>query len=686
MPATQPSADRTIPLVIVRELKLNDADLSFIDDSISPRVAVGLKMPTMEIANVCSDPTRAEGPTKISLSASAPGLAKSITVEGTGATEHGAATLDLSVDISGIDAVAADSYLAKLKITRRITDGHFACKLQGRVEPKDDGSLGASVKVTDANLSDGAAPLLAMPLIDIHGGSPHSRIYRRPASTPSPSSARASISAAAKPGIIDALGIPIRTQPQPYSAILSQWPSTSSATTQPFQLPSIAVGKFTWRNAAIRLSDTSGDNPINVSLSNLIVDGDNLALDLSSSTPPKPGKLHVSFKSPGVADRFDLDGTLQPGPQSLGFDIRAQSDGLSAQILKPILSAFDIEPLLTSATLRFSATGKVEQTKDRFQASVNVGQFALTDGPDNWLSANGASIVGASFDGKVLVVDSINLDHPSAIVKRAGDGHISLAGFRLPPLKVPDNSALYDSQIDLSLPFVVRMNKFDLHDGHFDLTDATVTPPANLSAAATASAANIIAGESGAATTFSVMLSSPGVVKNIRRRQLGKLALQVAGNPCNCHHRHRFQSNRSPYLPPNVSTHFNNGTLAAKLAANFDRNPQGGTRGKIVVSEFALSDDAALPPGISVNQFILDITLALTARQTHRHSRNHPRSRHAQRQTGQHRPLTLRNPDRSRSAGPGFSAQARKQTQHHRSLRRQRIARPSQRSRTAGHD
>ncbi len=391
------------------------------------------------------------------------------------------------------------------------------------------------------------------------------------------------------------------------SAILSQLPSTSSATSQPFQLPSIAVGKFTWRNAAIRLSDTSSDHSVDVSLSNLIVDGENLALDLSSSTPPKPGKLHVSFKSPGVAERFDLDGTLQPGPQSLGFDIRAQSDGLSAQILKPILSPFDIEPLLTSATLRFSAAGKIEQTKDRLQASVNVRQFALKDGPTNWLSADGASISGASFDGKVLVVDSISLDHPSAIVKRESDGDISLAGFRLPPPKLSDTSALYESRLDLSLPIVVRMNKLDMRDGRFDLTDATVTPPAKLSAAVTASASKIIAGESGAATTFSVTLSSPGVVNSFAATGSAKLApksqeIRVTATAAGID-----AKAIEAYLPPNITTHFNNGTLAAKLAVNLDQHPQGGSRAKLVITDFALRDGASLPPDISVNQFILDI-------------------------------------------------------------------------------
>ena len=160
------SASSNLPLIRLKQLLVQNVDLAFVDNAMPAPVTLGLRVPMLTVTNLCSKLDRIEEPTTLSLSGSAPGIAKKIQVKGSAKPERGGAVFDLAIDIGGIDAKGAEPYLTAMKIRRRLTDGQFTCKIAGEIAPNAKGDLAASIKVSDSIFRDGQTTLLSMPLID----------------------------------------------------------------------------------------------------------------------------------------------------------------------------------------------------------------------------------------------------------------------------------------------------------------------------------------------------------------------------------------------------------------------------------------------------------------------------------------------------------------------------------------
>ena len=302
---------------------------------------------------------------------------------------------------------------------------------------------------------------------------------------------------------------------------------------------------------------------------------------------------------PGLVGGVSIEGNLAAEPKSVRFDLRGDAQGITGEQLKPVLNALGVDPVLRDGTLQFTASGKIAQADQQWLADLGINDLHLRDGQTNWLSLREMKIAGASFDGKALRVNSIELNNPVAKVVRDADGSITLAGVKilLPKAAVAVANAPWpDTRLDLSLPIIVEIKTFELHAAELALSDAEANPPTDLSTTLDLSATNVLAGTDGPPTEFALSLVSPGVIDSLKVEGSAKLApksqeinLTAIGSGITV-------NALDPYLPENVDTHFHNGQLKATLAARLEQNPLGGSRASLTLNDAALSDDAAAPP------------------------------------------------------------------------------------------
>ena len=602
-PPPQPrTAPRHWPVIDLKQLLVQNTNFSFADSSMDRPVALGLQVQQLSMMNLCTDPAQNNSPATLSLSATAPGIAKTITVEGTATPDKSGRSLAMSVNVSGINPEAADPYLEAARLSRKFNDGKFTCKVNGRIEPKSDGSLTGSLKISDSALADGNRQLLSMPLIEFQNAtidSAASSLRVDAISFTGPILAAHTESN----GAIDVLGLqydPATTIPIPKSQPTIT-PTTKPAAGHPISLPSIAIGKFTWRGANLRLDSTSS----NLSVEDVRFDGNNLIFDPTGQNTT-PGSVRMSLKSPGVVEDFSIDGKLAAGAGSIAFDLQGQSTGISAQKLRSLLNAINIDPDLKAGTLGFTARGKVTQTDGRLSADLNLGNTSFTDGDINWLSMDNLAVANASFDGTTLQVDSIQIDKPAAQVMRDENGVIALAGMKLLPPKAGPSALTTipttqpQTKLDLSLPIIAKIKSFEMHDAAVHLIDADVLPRADLTTNVSVWALDLLAGADGAPSKFTLALSSPGAIDSLTVHGDMKLAparqeisLTAMGNGLSC-------KTLEPYFPPNIRSHIKDGQFTAKLSASLEPNPQGGSRAQLSVTDVALREKMSGPPVASI--------------------------------------------------------------------------------------
>jgi uncharacterized protein involved in outer membrane biogenesis len=594
-----------LPAIDVRQLLVQDVELTFTDHALPQPVQLSFVMPELLVENFCTETAQATGPTALSLAASAPGLARSISIDGTAIPSGAASDIQLSVRISGIEPRAADAYLAAARLKSDLKDGEFTCAITGRVEPRADGSLAASFSVSDSSLVAAGQTLLSMPLVEISQvqldpDMSHISLGVVRLNGPVVSVRRS------ETGVVEALGL--RYDPAMLLAATSGSPPEAPPATgpapaaQPLVTTSLAIGKVEWREASIQFADSTAQPPTEISLADFVLDCDNLVFGESSTAAP-PGRIHVSLKSPGLIETFLLDGSLAPSPRTLEFDLKAQSTGISTENLKGMLSAMGLEPVMKQGAAEFALAGKLGQADGRLLADFDLRDARLSEPSDEWLSLGGLSVQGASFDGKALEVGSITIDKPAVRVMRDAQGAVSLAGVKvLPPRPATPTTAPAapsvpaEARLDLSLPIVAKIKSLQLRDASVNWSDGAVLPQAQVSASLNANASDLLAGSEGPPSEFSLTLSSPGVIESLTLQGTATLAPHRQQVELTARGEGITGRALDAYLPPNIATRFQNGRFDAKVSALIEPNAQGGTRAQLAITDLALRDGVAADP------------------------------------------------------------------------------------------
>lgn len=596
-----PAVAGAAPIVEVKKLRVQDVNLAFDDAATTDPTHLSLRVPSLEIDNVSTDPTQASKPATIKLNASAPGLIDDIRIDGHATPADKLKTLNLTVAASGIAPKAAAEYLAALGLKSDLTSGQFNCTLTSQMQTNPDGSLSGALKLSDLRFSDQNRELANLANVEVRDASVTGDLSRIKLGLVSVEGPVVPISRDAK-GILSIGGFEKTTERAVARDTVPR--AAAPATTHPtapLRLPAIEIDKLGWHGATFALQDLQSKNPLKLGIRNIDLDAQNFVLD-PAAAQARPGSLHFVMRSPGVIDRVDVQGTIAPAENALSFKLAGDCSGVTGESLKPILAALRIEPVLHNGRLKFTASGLAREDKGKVAADFALSDVSFNDGDSQWFGVGGLQVHNASFDGKILEVDSIEIDKPTAAVARDADGLISLAGVKQlaprPTATTPTPVATQSSptQIDLALPVIARIKSFKLNDASLHISDDAVLPHADLSATVNVMADGIDAGEDAPPARFEATVFSPGIVDSLKATGTLKASptsqamdLSVTGS--------NVQGQAiEPYLPRNAKVRFNRGQFAARLSAKIDHNLQGGSSGSLSITDASLSDGLSPTP------------------------------------------------------------------------------------------
>jgi len=637
--AVQAAAESTLPDVELKHLSFTDCEFAFTDGIFAPAVQLKLNVPNVTIEKLSTSHAKANQVATLSVQADAPGIAKSIDIHGTATPGTATKELNLSVSANGLDGSAVDPYLAALGLKRDIHDGKFSCRLVTQFTPHDDGSFTTALKLSDVALVDGGRPLMTMPLVllknakidppaakvsigeltlvgptlpivhdkeNVFGAiglrtDPHA-VPPTPAAPPKPSAAVALIvGPTTQPVVSPAAGVVVSsaTQPQAVAGI---------------GLPAVTIDRLSWTGVGISLHDTAGDVPVDLGVQDVQLTGKGLVFDATAKSA-KPGTIDFAAKIPGVVEDVGVRGTIAPTGESIAYDVKGAVDGMSFAKLRPLMNSFGLEPVMQTGQLQFGATGDVHQAAGAIRTNLKFADVRLSDGGTTWLALGNVSVDNASFDGHTLAVDAVDVASPLLVARRDEAGGISAFGIRLlpanalPPTTQPiaKAPAMPPSTQPTGLPFVMRLGQFNLHRAKLQWNDAAVAPAADIALAADVSAQQLALGEDHKPSPFTLTLSSANLIDQLKvdgtvqlTPQRGSIALTANGSG--------FTGNAiNPYLPPNLGMMLRGATLGAKLDAFVEQNPQGGLRGKLAVSDAAMTDAGQPQPLGAVKSMVVDV-------------------------------------------------------------------------------
>lgn len=594
-------ASGAAPIVKVKRLRVEDVDLAFDDAATTDPTHLSLRVPSLEIDNVSTDPAQASQPATIKLKASAPGLVDDIRIDGRATPADKLKTLILTVAATGFAPEAASEYLTALGLKSDLTSGQFNCTLTSQMQTNPDGSLSGALKLSDLRFSDQNRELANLTSVEVRDASFSGDLSRIKLGMVSVEGPVIPIRRDTK-GILSIGGFE-RASGRAVALDSAQRPvdPARSRSSAPLRLPAIEIAKLSWHGATFALEDLQAKDPLKLGVRNIDLDAENLVLD-PAATQAKPGLLHFVMRSPGVIDRVDVQGTIAPTENALSFKLAGDCSGVTGESLKPILAAMGIEPVLHNGRLKFDASGSARDDNGKVAADFALGDVSFNDGDSQWLGVGGLQVHEASFDGKILEVNSIQIDKPTATVARDADGLISLAGVKQlaprPSATMPTPAATQPTptQIDLALPVIARIKSFKLNDASLHISDQAVLPHADLSATVNVTADGIDAGEDAPPARFEASVSSPGIVDSLKGTGTLKasptsqsIELSVTGNNVQ-------GQGIEPYLPRNAKVRFNRGQFAATVSAKIDHNPQGGSSGSLSITDASLSDGLSPTP------------------------------------------------------------------------------------------
>jgi hypothetical protein len=600
------AASGAMPIVEVDRFDVSDVALTFVDHALTNTLAINV--PQWLVEHFSTDPAKSAMPARFTLNANAPGVAKQVMITGDIASAAPIKTAVFSVSVTGIQADAIGPYLRPLGIDETFNDGSFTCSLGGEFERRADGTSHATLDLANIKLADGAHDLIEVSHVAIRDASFDLKLNRVRLEAIDLAGPTLPITRDAD-GTIRLIGLrtiaAASTTPPPIPAPATSISVPTSAPAAIFAgLPSFEIGKLAWHGSKITLDDhATGGPPLNVVLDDITAGIEDLTL--STHGAAKPGKITLNVRAPGLIAALDIAGIVTPAADSLAFAIHGDSTGITFDRIRPLLAQLHLEPVMKSGTFHVEVDGTVRNDAGVYRADAAIRNASLSDGDAKWLGIGNARLGGASFDGKRLHVETIQIDAPHAMIDRDDAGRLSIVGIKLLPAVAQASSVIATggpvapTQVDLSLPLVAQLDSLVVNNASVDWKDASVLPAARVSMTARVTAKDIVVGEDASAASFAIDLSSPGVVDRLGVSGTFKLApheqmmtAAIAGTGLS-------GKAIEAYLPPVIGVDLSGRSIAASLSASLKPDARGGSSGafelkdaKITTADGTTSDAA----------------------------------------------------------------------------------------------
>ncbi|MGC9260712.1 MAG: DUF748 domain-containing protein [Phycisphaerae bacterium] len=493
----------------IDRLELNDFNAVFRDAAVTPHTRLQLTLNTLDAVSTGGLPGSPGQKLTISGSGAAPGIAGAIDISGSMLPFAHTRTLALHLAASQITCNALAAYLSAAGLKSEVQSARFNVDLSGSVTTVSNGTLTANIHLDHLNYRDGKTTLCDFKHIDagkvrvnastgrleigtLNVVGPAFDFVREPSgyfsvlgleivgkhSLISPMNAAAAIKPAAK----IAQTVPPATMPKPVATA--------------YLPPRLQIDYFKWSGIRIGFDDQHAMPATRIAISHAGLMLNHFILDLSGkSAAHGAGTLKAWLQAPGVIDRFDLHGTLEPGKNSLQTRLGILSTGIDLRRLTPYLKPLGILPLLRHGSFTGLLAAHVALLHGKISGGVRVKNLQLRQDSQSLASIQQLAISHISARQGQCAIQSVLINKPYLHLSRLANGNLTLCGLELlPPAHGNINSGHPTPTQNAATPWRAAVKSITLSHAIVQWMDLAVFRPVNERIHAQARIYNVIFG------------------------------------------------------------------------------------------------------------------------------------------------------------------------------------------------
>lgn len=621
-PVTQPdpvaAAEPSKFRASLDELLIRDLEARFTDEAVDPTGVLAARLEEMSARTIVLDPAQVDQPMTINGQATLPGIAERIEWTGSATPFAPQRTATVKLTADGIRPEALEPYLTALGIQSQYVAGRFTADLDATVATADDGALRAGVHARNIQLSDQDTVLLELTsarIDDAALAADGSAIHVKAIELSGPTLSLRRESS----GIVTLLGLafdpsqvttaaPPAVEPAAPSAPAPQAaPRVAASDTAAPHLPRIQIDRIAWDGTRISFADhMAGDEPVALDAT-MGFNASDLVFDTTTTGGESSGTFSAWLAAPGVAERLEITGSVQPADQGLRIESAVTGDGLTGSAIAEYLAPLGIRPTLTDGTLRAAANIAVASMPDGLEFGLAVRDVRYADGDVTLAALDAMTIDRAVIANGGLAVDAISITGPQARIVRHEDGSIEAAGIHLaaapqadaadgtaesappPPTHSTGPAPLRLPPIDLP----VAAGRIQVELAGLQFVDRAVSPALDMTLRGGVLLQQLALNNPQQPMTIKVVGAVDGIAGQLNvdgnvtlAGEAPRALLQVRGEGLRL-------DGLASYLPPGIEGNLEDGRFTVTLDAGAENHPEGGIAAHVRVSDVLLADEAS---------------------------------------------------------------------------------------------
>ena len=647
------SSTGSLPFAVrLDRLEARDILLALDDRAVSPATTLAFELAELSVANVVFDPAQPGERLELALSGSAPGIARTLNVEGNAIPFGARREAQLNVDVEGIVAERVAPHLAGLGLTHAFEDGAFRARVEAFLTEAEDGALVASAAVRDVALSDGTELLAldALSVDDVRLAPDETRVppitvagararVERDADghwhflglrtlDPAERAQLASLAAAAAPAAGSAARVrgtpkgaePPRDEaqqaPEPEDPTPTADAATVAAEGDPhrFVLDSLAL-----EGAAFSLSDRSFEPQLELTIDQVRAELEGLVFGGAPNGPvPPPARFDLGFGAEGLADELGITGTVasRPGPLDVEVVLVLRGRGLTARAVEPYLEELGLESTLNAAELDGEVQATARMVEDALHVDASLRGIRFADGENELAGLDAFELKGLRAAPGDIAIDAIAIERPRLAAARDSEGAFAALGLRLvprepapapaqavpaAPVAAPESAPEPAQPAAAALRFALGSLRLD--EAALALSDAAVEPAVQTTLRTSATLDDLVWGDTPQPLRAQAQVALDGVLETL------DFAAEVTPDPAALRVQTTVEASGldveplAGYFPAGIAPAVQDGRLAAALNAESAANEAGGRTARFELRGFEYGAAGAAEPFVALESF-----------------------------------------------------------------------------------
>lgn len=602
----------------IGELILRDMQASLHDEALAGGAAADLttadltgKLDEIKINNFSVD--HPDVVTTIHGLASAPGMVRTIRLDGQMRPHAAKKDLDLVIGAEGIRLDALKPYLDSWGLASDYADGTFNANFHADLTPGAGGTLLTNAKLSDVAIKDRdqnlamkevavnealwnpARGMLHVKSIDLSG--PQIQTKRR------------------ADGALAAFGFhtqPVSKSPPNVSPATG---ATNTAAAEPprqkqvikyiFSIPKIQIDQLLWKDVHLQFDDLAVTPNTSIAATDAGVELDDCIFDFDPDDPPaQPGKIRAWFTAPNLAQSLLAEGTFVPHSDGISADLALDGTGITSQSLAGYFQNSLVLPTLADGSLHLATRVSFGVQPGAVSANLSMNDLAYKQGAADLLTVASGEVSGVTLRTDGLSIDRIALQSPNIAASREADGSLHFAGVKIVPIPKQTRSTdrlsqIYEGRANATaasatekkpIEFSAALKELDVKDASVQWNDRAVSPEASAHLTASANVQDLVLSKSAPPAKVSLSmredhaldsLTISGTVTPSLSAPAAKLQINATGIRA---------ATLASYVPAGAIVNLQNGKFSAGIDASTTINPAGGIGARLLVEKMDFRD------------------------------------------------------------------------------------------------